>query len=204
MKLSTIMTCCEFNRVDFILGLVNNKRLQRILGVELQQHKEKFQQTVQAARAFKDFHYMTMKRWGHERRVIGKAEYLSQGSNPRFVVTSLTVEAYDAATLYEQKYCARDEMENRKKYNSCICLLIAPVLRRCGPINCGYGFRAWPMCRSMRCGNKVYEDWSLKKLSATRFVKNGSISEQRFALRFAKLGFPSQRLILTRKSFSEC
>ena len=111
----SIMTWCEDNRVDFILGLAKNKRLQRILGAELQQAKEQFQETGQAARVFKDFHYQTKKSWRQERRVIGKAEHLSQGSNPRFVVTSLTAEACDAATLYEQKYCARGEMENRIK-----------------------------------------------------------------------------------------
>lgn len=110
-----IMAWCEDNRVDYILGLAKNKRLQRILGAELQQAKERFQQTGQAVRVFKDFQYKTKKSWRQERRVIGKAEHLSKGSNPRFVVTSLTAEACDAATLYEQKYCARGEMENRIK-----------------------------------------------------------------------------------------
>lgn len=110
-----IMTWCETHGVDYILGLAKNKRLQRILGAELQQAKEQFQHTGQAARVFKDFQYKTKKSWRVERRVIGKAEHLSKGSNPRFVVTSLKVEACDAATLYEQKYCARGEMENRIK-----------------------------------------------------------------------------------------
>ena len=89
--------------------------LQRILGAELQQAKQQFQQTGQATRLFKDLQYKTKKSWHQERRVIGKAEHLSKGSNPRFVVTSLTAEACDAATLYEQKYCARGELENRIK-----------------------------------------------------------------------------------------
>ena len=45
----------------------------------------------------------------------GKAEHLYKGDNPRFVVTSLSVDAYDAATLYEKEYCARGDMENRIK-----------------------------------------------------------------------------------------
>jgi hypothetical protein len=45
--------------------------------------------------------------------VIGKAEHLDKGANPRFVVTSLN--APDGKTLYEQVYCARGEMENRIK-----------------------------------------------------------------------------------------
>ena len=37
------------------------------------------------------------------------------GANPRFVVTSLSAEAFDARSLYEKEYCARGEMENRIK-----------------------------------------------------------------------------------------
>ena len=49
------------------------------------------------------------------RSVIGKAEHLRKGANPRFVVTSLMQEAFDARALYEDEYCARGEMENRIK-----------------------------------------------------------------------------------------
>jgi len=47
--------------------------------------------------------------------VIGKAEHLPKGANPRFVVTSLSAESFDAASLYEQEYCGRGNMENRIK-----------------------------------------------------------------------------------------
>ncbi|MGH8190887.1 MAG: transposase, partial [Rhodanobacteraceae bacterium] len=66
-----------------------------------------------AARVFKDFRYCTRASWSCERRVIGKAEYLPGGENPRFIVTSLT--DADARGLYEAIYCARGEMENRLK-----------------------------------------------------------------------------------------
>src|SRR6202789_3165419 len=36
-------------------------------------------------------------------------------ANPRFVVTSLRGEQYQARALYEKLYCARGEMENRIK-----------------------------------------------------------------------------------------
>ena len=42
-------------------------------------------------------------------------EHLAKGANPRFVVTNIPAEQYDAQTLYEQEYCARGEMENRIK-----------------------------------------------------------------------------------------
>jgi len=47
--------------------------------------------------------------------VIGKAEYLFKGKNPRFIVTSLSVTTQSARRLYEQLYCARGDMENRIK-----------------------------------------------------------------------------------------
>ena len=46
--------------------------------------------------------------------MIGKAEHLRQGANPRFVVTNLS-EIQSPQRLYEQVYCARGEMENRIK-----------------------------------------------------------------------------------------
>ena len=47
--------------------------------------------------------------------MVGKAEYLAKGANPRFVVTSLSEQEAGAKVLYEQLYCARGDMENRIK-----------------------------------------------------------------------------------------
>jgi hypothetical protein len=110
-----VMRWCEENSVDFMLGLAKNKRLKRILGKELHEAKQQFEATGKAARVFKDFTYQTRKSWSRKRRVIGKAEHLRKGANPRFVVTSLSDEQCDARVLYEDEYCARGEMENRIK-----------------------------------------------------------------------------------------
>ena len=110
-----IMAWCEANGVDYVLGLAKNKRLGRILGKELHEAKQQFDVIGEAARVFKDFTYRTRTSWSRSRRVIGKAEHLRKGANPRFVVTSLTADTFDARTLYEQEYCARGEMENRIK-----------------------------------------------------------------------------------------
>ena len=64
---------------------------------------------------FKDFRYRTKKSWARERRVVGKAEYLAKGENPRFIVTSIGSEEKEARELYEDFYCARGDMENRIK-----------------------------------------------------------------------------------------
>lgn len=110
-----IMNWCEHHGVDFLFGIGKNERLLRELQEELTQAKQQWQQTGQAARVFKDFSYQTLKSWSGARRVVGKAEHLDKGSNPRFVVTSLPADRWPAQALYEQEYCARGEMENRIK-----------------------------------------------------------------------------------------
>jgi hypothetical protein len=110
-----LMRWCEENHVDYVLGLAKNVRLQRILGRELHEAKLQFEATGQASRVFKDFTYQTRKSWSQARRVVGKAEHLAKGSNPRFIVTSLSAEKFAARMLYEDVYCARGEMENRIK-----------------------------------------------------------------------------------------
>ena len=110
-----LMRWCEENRVHFLFGLAKNKRLLRILGAEMHQAKLQFETTKEPSRVFKDFAYKTRTSWSRERRVVGKAEHLAKGENPRFVVTSLPPETFDARTLYEQVYCARGNMENRIK-----------------------------------------------------------------------------------------
>ena len=74
-----------------------------------------FKKTAVATRLFKDFQYRTLDSWSRTRRVIGKAEYLPKGPNPRFIVTSLSRSALKAAELYENCYCKRGEMENHIK-----------------------------------------------------------------------------------------
>jgi len=110
-----LMSWCEANGVDFIPGLARNRRLVAAMGCELQEAKEQHEATGQAARLFKDFQYRTRKSWGCRRRVIGKAEHLNKGPNPRFVVTSLPADEVDAGTLYEDHYCARGDTGNRIK-----------------------------------------------------------------------------------------
>jgi hypothetical protein len=110
-----LMSWGEDKGVDYVFGLGKNKRLQKIIGEQLQEAKLQFEQSGKAARVFSEFSYRTRKSWKHERRVIAKAEHLEKGANPRFVVTSLSAEQREARSLYEDLYCARGEMENRIK-----------------------------------------------------------------------------------------
>ncbi len=112
-----LMAWCEAQepRVDYVLGLAKNSRLKQEVADALKAAAALYAATGQAARVFRDFSYRTRTSWSRTRRVIGKAEHLAKGSNPRFIVTSLPPEALDARTLYEHEYCARGDMENRIK-----------------------------------------------------------------------------------------
>lgn len=110
-----IMNWCEANDVDYVLGLAKNDRLLREIVAPLKEAQQRYNQTKMPARVFTEFNYKTLKTWKCERRVIGKAEFLSKGRNPRFIVTSFSQDKYTGQVLYEQIYCARGEMENRIK-----------------------------------------------------------------------------------------
>jgi len=110
-----LMTWCEAHDVDYVLGQAKNSRLKAAIAKEMAAAKIQYEATKQASRVFKDFRYRTKKSWSCERRVVGKAEHLAKGENPRFVVTSLSMQALDARALYEDMYCARGNMENRIK-----------------------------------------------------------------------------------------
>jgi hypothetical protein len=110
-----IMAWCEANGVDYVFGLAKNARLTAALAEESATAKALWQATRRAARVYKDFTYRTLESWSRARRVVGKAEHLDGGANPRFVVTTCSSDERSAAALYEQLYCARGEMENRIK-----------------------------------------------------------------------------------------
>jgi hypothetical protein len=110
-----IMSYCESHGIDYVLGMAKNSRLIQQIGAEMAEAQQLHQWTEKPARVFKDFRYRTRHSWSCERRVVGKAEYLAKGENPRFIVTSIASEKKEARGLYEDFYCARGDMENRIK-----------------------------------------------------------------------------------------
>jgi hypothetical protein len=107
-----IMAWCEQNGVDYVFGQAKNPRLLKKIASQLRRARRKHLRTGKPSREFRVFLYRTLRSWSRRRRVIGKAEHLSKGANPRFIVTSLSMEA---RRLYEDLYCARGDMENRIK-----------------------------------------------------------------------------------------
>jgi hypothetical protein len=110
-----LMTWCEAEGLDYVLGLAKNARLKAAIKKELKKAERQYRETSRAVRIFKEFYYQTRKSWSERRRVVAKAEHLEKGENPRFVVTSLTAAEWPAPALYEELYCARGDMENRIK-----------------------------------------------------------------------------------------
>jgi Transposase DDE domain group 1 len=110
-----LMSWCEARDIDYLFGLARNSRLEELLAPALGDAHARYLTTGVAARVFAELDYRTLDSWSRSRRVVGKAEYLPKGANPRFVVTSLSVTEREARPLYEDDYCGRGDMENRIK-----------------------------------------------------------------------------------------
>ncbi|MFN9894551.1 MAG: IS1380 family transposase, partial [Acidobacteriota bacterium] len=111
-----LMSWCESNRVDFVLGLARNSRLEGLVAPYVTKARGRQSATGKPARIFAEFVYETVSgTWSQARRVVAKAEVLGDKENPRFVVTSLRGRRWNRRALYEKLYCARGEMENRIK-----------------------------------------------------------------------------------------
>ena len=112
-----IMEWCEKHRVGYCVGLARNPRLQEDLAAAFESLREQLEtgELRVPCRLYRDFQYRTLESWSRKRRVVGKAEVLEKGNNPRFIVTNLPKGEWEAQSLYEDFYCARGDMENRIK-----------------------------------------------------------------------------------------
>jgi hypothetical protein len=105
---------------EFVFGLAGNAVLLRQAAPVLHKARRLHQQRVALAQAhgqapptssrlYEEFAYAALS-WAQPWRVVLKAEVMSAGDNPRFVVTSL--DAPTPQMLYEDLYCARGNCEN--------------------------------------------------------------------------------------------
>ncbi len=106
-----LLRWCEQHLVDYVVGIGRNKVLERGIEPLMAQAEEQFEQTGQKQRLFGETEYQAGT-WDRPRRVIMKAERLLEGPNRRFIVTNLKG---DPQSLYDDRYCARGDMENRIK-----------------------------------------------------------------------------------------
>lgn len=110
-----LMSWCEANRIEYVFGLARNRRLVGAIKRELVEARAESRDSGMPARRFKVFDWSTRESWSRARRVVAKAEWTSGKANPRFIVTSLPIEAGEARIFYEGVYCQRGDMENRIK-----------------------------------------------------------------------------------------
>jgi Transposase DDE domain group 1 len=97
--------------VSYIIGLQKNARLQQEVELAELALADQYAARQTKQRLFGEFEYAA-KTWDKARRVIARLEYGVQGANPRFIVTDLKG---SPKVLYERRYCARGEAENRIK-----------------------------------------------------------------------------------------
>lgn len=116
-----LMSWCEAQAVDYVLGVARNERLRRRIERPMRKAKRAQRETAMPARVFTEFkHYTTTGSWSRRRRVVAKCEQLQDKENPRYVVSSLPASEWPARALYEELYCARGDMENRIKEQKCL------------------------------------------------------------------------------------
>jgi hypothetical protein len=103
------MTWCEHNRVGYVFGRAGNQvLLGKVAALAEDAALGRVNGEGEKVRRFGEFRYAA-KSWKVERRVIGRVEASSQGSDSRFVITNL---AGTPRWLYESVYCARGQTEN--------------------------------------------------------------------------------------------
>ena len=111
-----LMSWCEEENLDYVLGVARNERLERELAPFLEHAEGMSEDLRRKVTLFTSFPWRTLETWSRSRRVIGKAEWSRRGGNPRFIVTSLSCkDSQDACRIYREIYCARGDMENRIK-----------------------------------------------------------------------------------------
>ncbi len=83
-----LLSWCERNDVDYIVGLRKNSRLLTMAAAWREQAQVAFEHDGTPQRVFGEFAYQAHT-WRRAWRVIAKAEHNAQGANPRFILTSL-------------------------------------------------------------------------------------------------------------------
>jgi hypothetical protein len=106
-----MLTWCDQNNVKYVIGIARNGRLLEQNAELMKRAEEEFIRTDKKQRLFTAFNYAALT-WKRPRWVIAKAEHTQKGPNPRFILTNVVG---DPQKIYDRRYCARGEMENRVK-----------------------------------------------------------------------------------------
>ena len=106
-----LLRWCDKHDVGYVIGIARNQVLQRRAEPFMDQAKKAFDESGVKQRTFHEINYAA-KTWDRQRRVVVKAEVLPKGPNARFVITNLPDQP---EVIYDQRYTARGDMENRIK-----------------------------------------------------------------------------------------
>ena len=103
-------------RLDYVVAMAKHAVVQRHAESAMQVARAQSEVRGETAHVYTDIRYAA-RTWGHERRVVIKAEVVRLGDreprdNPRFVVTNLR---QTPRFIYETVYGARGDIENRIK-----------------------------------------------------------------------------------------
>jgi hypothetical protein len=93
---------CEQEGLKYVIGLIRNDVLERMVEDLLNMAQEKYKEAGQKQRLFSEGRYQAQS-WATERRVIMKAEWLPQGPNSRFVVTNIPMDAQQVYEFYTER-----------------------------------------------------------------------------------------------------
>jgi hypothetical protein len=105
-----VMTWCEANGVDYILGLPGNAALDRLVEPQADDVRvRRAEAQAPVVRRYTETSYGA-KSWRRERRVAARIEASTNGLDIRYVVTNITHGS--AEWLYDTLYCARGQAEN--------------------------------------------------------------------------------------------
>lgn len=99
-------------RLEFITGLSGNSVLNRYAKITIDSAKREYKMYGKPVKRYHSFQYKAGT-WTYTERVVVKVEVSSQGTNIRYIVSSLG--NVRAKALYEQGYCARGAAELRIK-----------------------------------------------------------------------------------------
>jgi hypothetical protein len=106
-----ILSWCDRNNVDYIVGISKNSRLLKEVDVPMMLVRKAHRQLDEKVAQTFRFQYQA-KSWKYPRWVVARLEEGELGSNPRFIISS---RYDDGFKLYYEQYCARGDMENRIK-----------------------------------------------------------------------------------------
>lgn len=108
-----ILNWCDHHGVYYIIGLAGNQRLAK-LALDIDYESViRFEMTWEKLRIFGFIEYAADIWKKRQRKVIVKSKTSRRGFNTRYVVTNLR--GCSAERLYDHRYSAPGEMENRKE-----------------------------------------------------------------------------------------